>query len=186
LGSARVKRLPLGKEKYISIMNNVIQTKRLLLRSFISEDIEPIFKIQSDPIAMKYTICTKTIQETGKRLLAYAEEEKKLGFAPWTVLLRSENKIIGWGGLNTDPFNPGWGVEVVYFFHPSYWGKGFGTELVKISLNIGFNNNNLTEIHAFAHKENIGSIRVLEKNGFSFLRFEPKLNRNHYVIQKKM
>jgi ribosomal-protein-alanine N-acetyltransferase len=163
-------------------MNNEIQTDLLLLRPFIPEDIDPLYKIQSDPIAMKYTICTKSRNETESRLNAYAKEVKELGFAPWTIILRSEKKVIGWGGLNTDPFDPGWGIEVVYFFHPNYWGKGFGTELVKISINQGFYKYKIREIHAFAHKDNIASIRALTKNKFKYLRFESKLNRNHYII----
>ena len=30
--------------------------------------------------------------------------------------------------------------------------------------------------------DNIASIRVLEKCGFAFLRYEPSLGRNHYEI----
>jgi ribosomal-protein-alanine N-acetyltransferase len=163
-------------------MNNVIETDLLLFRPFIPEDIDPLYRIQSDPIAMKYTICTKSRDETENRVCAYAMEEKELGYAPWTIIFRPEKKVIGWGGLNIDPFDPGWGVEVIYFFHPNYWGTGFGSELVRISVNQGFYKHKLREIHAFAHKDNIASIRVLAKNRFQFMRYESKLNRNHYHI----
>ena len=114
----------------------------------------------------------------------YENERRKLGFAPWTVLLKAEDKVIGWGGLTIDPFDPGWGVEVAFFFHPDYWGRGFGSELVRVSIQEGFSTHHLSELHAFAHRDNAASIRVLEKNGFRFLRYEPKLNRNHYLIVK--
>jgi ribosomal-protein-alanine N-acetyltransferase len=163
-------------------MNNSIETERILLRSLREEDIEPLFNIQNNPTTMRYTIYTNTIEETSQRLQKYAKEEKEIGFAPWTVISKVENKVIGWGGLNIDPYDPGWGVEVIYFFHQQYWGKGYATELVNISINEGFNTHNIQEINAFAHRENIGSIRVLLKNGFNFVRFEEKLNRNHYII----
>jgi [ribosomal protein S5]-alanine N-acetyltransferase len=163
-------------------MNTTIQTDQLLLRTFLPEDVDPLYKIQSDSMAMKYTVCTRSREETENRLMAYAKEENTLGFAPWTILLRSEKRVIGWGGLNIDPFTPGWGVEVIYFFHPNYWGRGFGTELVKISVNQGFYKHKIREMHAFVHRENIASIRVLTKNKFNYLRYESKLNRNHYLL----
>ncbi len=166
-------------------MNVSIETDRLLFRAPINEDIIPIYEIQSDPIAMKYTIITTSINETEKRIQDYERERTELGFAPWTIILKEENRVIGWGGLNIDPYDPGWGVEVIYYFHPGYWGRGFGTELVKISIEKGFTDHKLKEIHAFAHPNNKASIKVLEKNGFTFQCYEVKLSRNHYVIVRE-
>lgn len=166
-------------------MRDVIETERLVLRGFSEDDIEPLHRIQSDPIAMKYTVCIPSIEGTEKRFKAYAALEKQTGFSPWTILLRNDPKIIGWGELGVDPFDPGWGVEVVYFFHPGQWGKGFGTELVGEALKQGFGKFDLTEINAFAHPQNAASIRVLEKNGFQFMAFRPTLNRNHYRLYRK-
>ncbi|MBN1429114.1 MAG: GNAT family N-acetyltransferase [Anaerolineae bacterium] len=160
----------------------IIETERLTLRALREEDIEPLYRIQSDPHAMCYTYCTPSREESERRLWAYAALEEQLGFAPWVVILRSEARIIGWGGLNIDPFDPGWGVEVAYFFHPAYWGQGFATELVRISIDCGFEQHGLEQIGAFAHPDNHASIRVLEKCGFRYERFEPNLKRNYYVI----
>jgi RimJ/RimL family protein N-acetyltransferase len=160
---------------------DITETNRLTLRPFREEDIDPLYQIQGDPDAMKYTFCSSSRAESEERLRAYAAEREQYGFAPWTVLLRAETRVIGWGGLNNDPFDPGWGVEVSYFFHPAYWGKGYATELVQASLESGFRQHTLWEINAFAHPENPASIRVLEKCGFQFQRFEPRLDRNHYI-----
>lgn len=40
-------------------------------------------------------------------------------------------------------------------------------------------------IGAFAHRDNAGSIRVLEKCGFRFAGFEPQLNRKRYRIDRE-
>ena len=163
-------------------MIETIETSRLLLRSFMDEDVDFLHRIQSDPNAMRYTYCTASRDESEQRLLAYAALEEQLGYAPWTVILRSESCIIGWGGLNIDPFDHGWGVEIAYFFDPNYWGKGYATELVWASIGYGFDHFEFSEIKAFAHPKNKASIRVLEKCGFKYLRFETRLNRNHYTI----
>jgi ribosomal-protein-alanine N-acetyltransferase len=166
-------------------MPNTIETARLTLRPFQETDVDPLYEIQHDPQAMRYTFCAPSRAEAERRLRAYADLLEELGYAPWTVVLQSRARVIGWGGLNVDPFDPGWGVEVAYFFHPSYWGRGFATELVQASLEQGFTQHDLTAIGAFAHRDNVGSIRVLEKCGFRFFGFEPRLNRNRYRIDRE-
>lgn len=161
-----------------------VETDRLTLRAFSEEDIEPLYRIQSDAQAMRYTYHAPSFETAAHRLHAYAAQQKQLGFAPWTVILRAEERVIGWGGLNVDPFDPGWGIEVAYFFHPAYWGQGFGTELVQASIEQGFTKHKLSEINAFVHPDNLASARVLEKCGFQLRCFEPKLNRNRYVIER--
>lgn len=57
-------------------------------------------------------------------------------------------------------------------------------EVVRASLELGFTRHGLETIGAFAHRENVGSIRVLEQCGFRFTGFEPQLNRNRYRIDR--
>jgi ribosomal-protein-alanine N-acetyltransferase len=166
----------------MSTATNSVETSRLTLRAFRETDIEPLYRIQSNAQAMRYTYYASSLAAAAQRLHAYAAQQEQLGFAPWTVILRSEGCVIGWGGLNIDPFDPGWGIEVAYFFHPAYWGRGFATELVQASVDYGFLQHNLTEINAYAHPDNGASARVLEKCGFQFQCFEPKLDRNRFLI----
>lgn len=164
-------------------MPTTIETPRLVLRPFDDTDIDDLFRIQGNPDAMRYTFCPTSRSEAEQRLRAYAALEKELGFVPWTVVLRAEARIIGWGGLTIDPFDPGWGVEIVYFFDPTYWGQGYATELVQASLEHGFAGHGLPEIGAFAHPHNAASIHILEKCGFRYGSYEPLLTRNRYAIR---
>jgi RimJ/RimL family protein N-acetyltransferase len=54
---------------------------------------------------------------------------------------------------------------------------------VRYSLQRAFEGLSLARVDAFAIAENLGSIRVLEKCSFAFLRYEARLQRNHYRIQ---
>ena len=78
--------------------------------------------------------------------------------------------MVGWGGLNRDPKAPQWGVEVAYFFDPSYWGRGLASELVQESLSHAFRDLGLDRVGAFVRPENHASIRVLVKAGFGRVR----------------
>src|SRR5579885_1921041 len=109
--------------------------------------------------------------------LRIPRQRRRDGFGPWTVVTKSDGRIIGWGGLYTDPFDPGWGPEVAYFFRRDAWGRGYASELVAASLDIADNLLELPEVSGFARPENAASRRVLEKAGFELVRFVPELDR---------
>jgi len=159
-----------------------IETSRLTLRAFRDEDVDSLFAIQGDREAMRYTHAAASRQDCAHWLRTFGALESTLGFAPWTVILRAEARVIGWGGLSVDPFDPGWGIEVSYFFHPAYWGRGYATELVRATLHHGFGSLSLTAIGAFVRPANLASVRVLEKCGFALAGYEPRLERNRYEV----
>ena len=68
--------------------------------------------------------------------------------------------------------------EVGYTMHPAHWGQGLATEATWLLVAFGFDELELHRIAATCRAENIGSRRVLEKNGF---RLEGQL-RDHKLI----
>lgn len=63
--------------------------------------------------------------------------------------------------VNTKPGE----LEIVYFFLPAYWGKGYATELVKALTDYAASLQRT--VIATVHPANAASARVLEKAGFS-------------------
>jgi [ribosomal protein S5]-alanine N-acetyltransferase len=163
-----------------------LQTRHLNLREFRDSDVDPLYEIQGNRDYMRFTFCAESRAACESWLRRYAESRRVNGFAPWTIVLRSTGRVIGWGGLNIDPQVPEWGPEVSYFIHPACQGRGFASELVHCSLQHGFNDLRLRRIGAFARPENEASIRVLAKCGFKFLRYEPTLLRNHYELERRL
>lgn len=78
------------------------------------------------------------------------------------------------------------GAEVAYLFHPSVWGRGYASELVQASMEIGDNQLRLTEVHAFAQPQNGASRRVLEKAGLKTVRFVSEMDRILYRRQSQV
>lgn len=163
----------------------VLRTARLSLREFSESDVDPLYEIQGDRHHMRFTFWAASRAACEAWLRRYESARAVNGFAPWTVVHRAENRVIGWGGLNIDPSDPGWGTEVSYFIHPAYAGRGFATEVVRMSLEHGFEDLGLPAIGAFARPDNRASTRVLEKCGFKQLRYEPSLQRNHYEVRRE-
>jgi [ribosomal protein S5]-alanine N-acetyltransferase len=160
-----------------------IKTANLFLRPFTQEDAPSLYRFMSDATSMQHTYVAPSLAHCSARLGAYEEMRSKLGFAPWVARLAEKDAPIGWGGLSLDPGEPEWGLEVSYAFSPATWGNGFATELVRFSLAQAFGPLSASEVHAFAKSENTASIRVLEKCGFVHLRYEPRLQRNHFLAK---
>lgn len=57
-------------------------------------------------------------------------------------------------------------AELGYYIGVEHWGKGITTEAVRLVCKHVFDNTDIVRIYAEPFAENIGSCRVLEKNGF--------------------
>ena len=55
--------------------------------------------------------------------------------------------------------------QVGYFFGKAFWGKGIATSALREFLEVDASR----PLFAFVAKENLGSVRVLEKNGFTIV-----------------
>ena len=89
--------------------------------------------------------------------------EKSSTFA---VIENESGKLVGIAGFNWIDWQARWG-EILYYLSPEERGKGYGTETVKLLCEYAFTHLNLHKVWAKVHSDNIPSIRVLEKNGFS-------------------
>jgi RimJ/RimL family protein N-acetyltransferase len=154
-------------------------TERLILRDTRMSDVRALFGILGDREAMRHTHCCASLRDCARHVAGHEWQRRRNGHAPWTVLRKADGAVIGWGGLYEDPFDPGWGLEVGYWFSPSAWGHGFASELVEASL-VFAHGRGVMQVSAFARPENAASCRVLEKAGFRKERFVESLARNLY------
>jgi ribosomal-protein-alanine N-acetyltransferase len=155
----------------------MLQTPRLLLRPPLLADAADFFAFLGDQEAMRFTHCHSSLRACRRRLAGFEWQRRRHGFAPWAVVAKADRRLVGWGGLYEDPFEPGWGIELGYALHPSAWGKGYATELGAACLGWADEVLRLPQVVAFVHPDNAGSRRVLEKLGFLPVRFVPTMNR---------
>ncbi|MBM6596102.1 GNAT family N-acetyltransferase [Microvirga pudoricolor] len=155
------------------------ETERLILRPPQTADAPLLFDFLGDPEIMRHTYRRESVEDCQRYLVAHEKQRAPIGFAPWTVLNKADERIIGFGGLYDDPFDPGWGLEVAYFFARAAWGQGFALELTRFCLDHA-GERGVAELSAFAHADNAASRRVLEKAGFEEKRFLPEMERYLY------
>ena len=145
-----------------------------------SSDTAAFFAFGGDPDAMRYTHCHTSLRECRRRLAAFEWQRRKRGYAPWAVISKMDDRLVGWGGVYVDPFDPQWGPELGYSFHPGSWGQGLATELATACLGWADQVLCLPTVSAFAHPDNAASRRVLDKAGFVSVRAVPEMDRILY------
>lgn len=151
-----------------------IETPRLILREIISDDLDRIFLLDSNPDVMKYSGVepVKTIQESVETIKKIQKQYQENGIARWAVIQKESNLLIGWSGLKllTEELNGFKNVyELGYRFLPEFWGKGYATEAAQAVLHYGFKTMDLAKVYACVDLQNINSDKILKnKLGFGF------------------
>ena len=149
----------------------ILETQRLSLREMTPDDAENAYLLNLDPDVLKYTGDAPfgSIEEARNFLLKY-DHYKKYGFGRWAVINKLDHEFIGWCGLRyvTDKNE----YDVGYRLNKRFWNKGYATEAAKACIDIGFNKFNIKRIIGNVMKENIASIRVLEKIGMTYYKDE--------------
>lgn len=166
-------------------MSIILETNRLILRTFSIEDAKSMFKLNLDNDVLKYTGDKpfKSIKDAELFLKNYSDYNKN-GFGRWSVFLKND-EYIGWCGLKLNEENT---IDIGFRFFKKYWNNGYATESAKACLNYGFTKLNLKEIIGRTDNRNIGSKKVLEKINMNFWKkgnFEGVENGYYYKITKE-
>ncbi|WP_457618259.1 GNAT family N-acetyltransferase [Lutibacter sp.] len=171
-------------------MSIFLETDRLILREFELSDLQAVYNFASDVEVQKYTgdtILTDLNQAKDIIINVWFSDYKKYGYGRWAVVLKPENKVIGFAGLKYLPeLNE---TDVGFRFLPEYWGIGIATEVSKEILKYGFEILKLEKIIGIVIPENVASSKVLKKLGFNFYKLDSYDNGgekcNWYKIDKK-
>ena len=151
-----------------------IKTERLLLRKIEESDCDVILFLRSDKTVNKFikrpkSRRTKNKADALKFITKIDNGIKNNKFISWGITLKNNPKIIGticlWNFSKNNEI-----AEVGYDLNPIFQRKGIMSEALNYIVNFGFNTLNLSKIEAFTHIKNENSRRLLEKNGFKFIK----------------
>ena len=144
----------------------LLETDRLVLRPIRGSDFDELFRMNSDPIVMKYigdgsTRNHKQMCEEIEMLIAYYT--KRPGMGVFAIELKTSSEFIGAGGLtyNTQKAE----IELGYRLLAAHWNNGYATEASYALLRHAFQNLHVDKVIASAHEENHLSHKVLNKIG---------------------
>ncbi len=89
------------------------------------------------------------------------QENPQMSFA-----IEYEGKFCGMIGLVAQQDIYRRTAEIGYWLGEPFWGKGIATEAAGLITDYGFNELGFVRIHTGIFEHNIGSMKVLEKNGY--------------------
>ena len=147
-------------------MGEILETERLILRTWTYDDAERLFEICSEAETMLH-IGDRKPYETLENALEFLNwaipYQAENGFCRWAVIEKRSGEIIGSCGFARREMEE---VELGYLFAREAWGKGFATEAAKACLQHGYEKIGLTDIIALTDLDHKKSQNVLKKIGF--------------------
>ncbi|WP_276391272.1 GNAT family N-acetyltransferase [Eudoraea chungangensis] len=163
-------------------MKIVLETKRLLLREFVLDDARNMFNLNSDPEVIRYTgdQAFRSVDDARLFIESYKEYSDN-GFGRWAVVEKKRSVFIGWCGFKRNEEDL---IDLGFRFFKKQWNKGFATEAAKATLAYGFGSLNFDRIIGRAAKDNVASIKVLNKIGMQYYKVDEchGIHDAHYYV----
>ena len=147
----------------------MIETARLYLRPFEPEDMERYREIRSSPTVSRFLPGGEAGAKDAAakvRLVWGHETWAADGFAPWAVVEKRGQRLIGHLGLRFLPEISQ--TELLYMIDEPWWGKGLVTEGGQAAVTFARDRLSLKRLVAFALPSNGASFAVMRKLGFRF------------------
>lgn len=147
-----------------------IETPRLYLRLMRLSDIDDLLKIFGDPKVMASFDTTpfnrNQMEEWVQRNIAHQDT---YGYGLFSVILKSEEILIGNCGLEHMDVDGELATELGYDFRSDYWNQGFATEAGLAVRDYAFNTLGLPTLISLIRVGNDVSSRVSEKIGMQLI-----------------
>jgi len=147
----------------------ITETQRLKIRELTVNDAAFVLRLTNEPSFMA------NIGDKGIRNLDDAKEfilkgswtnQKKPGYGQFLVQLKENNAAAGICGLlYRDTLDV---TDIGFAFLPDYWGCGYAIESAKALMEYAHTKLGVDTIVGLTIKENVPSIKVLEKLGMKF------------------
>jgi ribosomal-protein-alanine N-acetyltransferase len=144
----------------------IIKTEKLLLRQFVDNDLENVFKGLSHPEIIKYYgVSFQTLEATKEQMTFFADLEKNETGIWWAVCSADNKTFYGAGGLsslNKEHKK----AEIGFWLISEFWGNGIMKEAMPLICNYGFDNLELHRIEGFVESENKNCKNAMAKLDF--------------------
>lgn len=166
----------------------IAQTENLIIRESKADDIESFYEIYDDEKIAKFCQNLDVDRADGRAFLeSYIENMYRVyGFGLWSIVRKSDNKIIGRAGIFVrEGFD---GIELGYLIDRNERNRGYALECVKAILQVAFEDYYCEKLRCIIDNENIESISLAKKLGFNLIdeyEVEQRVQRIYEIVYKK-
>lgn len=148
-------------------MNNVLETDRLIFRTWEPKDAIPFYNINRDSKVTEYLLGPLSHKDVDNWIIKFNKQQDERGHSLWAAELKQTNELIGFVGLNYTAFEAEFtpAVEVGWRLGSQFWGNGYATEGGRAAVKFGFEQIGLSQIVSFTVPKNVRSTNVMQKLG---------------------
>lgn len=145
----------------------ILETERLILRTWVDEDLDSMFAINQDLKVMEYFPSLQDVDMTKNFIDKVNAHFENHGYSLYAAVRKNTNEFIGFIGLLIADFESHFtpATEIGWRLSSNHWGQGFATEGAKAVLDFAFRELKIPEIVSFTAAGNAKSIRVMQKIG---------------------
>lgn len=148
-------------------MEIVYETERLYLCIFEQLHVEAAKQFWGDEVVMSLCDGPSAHESLPKVIDGYRKLHLDRGLSVYAIKDKETDEVIGAAGFNpTDTFEV---IELIYHFRKKSWGSGFATEAAEACLKLANDKKIIKKITASADPLNLGSLKILEKIGFTYM-----------------
>ena len=171
------------KKYWINITDKIIETDRFYLREYQESDYQDLSAIYQDPENMKY-FGAPYDDKMMRRLMDWTfDNYKKYGFGFWAIVDKKSGEFIGDCGLSMQLIDGEWLPEIGYHIKPKYHNMGYASEAAQLVKAYGFKNYTFNALYGYTTEDNVASIKVMIKNGMSFVKKYTKDDETYVVYR---
>jgi RimJ/RimL family protein N-acetyltransferase len=150
----------------------ILETRRLILRRLVPEDLDSLFALYSDRDVRRYfPEGTLTYEETKEELdwvLDGHPDHPQLGL--WATIHKETDQFIRRCGLIPWTIDDVPEIEIAYLLDKRYWRQGLGAEAAQALVRHGFEQLRLPRLIALIDPAHRASIRTAARAGLRFER----------------
>jgi len=141
----------------------VARTDRLTLRELSLDDVDSMFEVLGDPIAMEHYPAPKTRAETEGWIAWARDSYERNGFGLWAVERSADGAFLGDCGPMLQPVEGELVPEIGYHIVRRDWGRGYATEAATACRDLVLGRLGFARVVSIVSPENLPSRRVAEK-----------------------
>jgi ribosomal-protein-alanine N-acetyltransferase len=141
----------------------IATTDRLTLRELTLDDVDGLFEVLGDPVAMEHYPAPKTRRETRGWIEWAQGSYGRDGFGLWAIERTADGAFIGDCGPMLQPVDGELVPEVGYHLVRREWGHGYATEAAIACRDLVLGPLGFNRVVSIVAPENLRSRRVAEK-----------------------
>lgn len=142
-----------------------IETERLIIRTYVPEDLPALTAILGDPITMAFWPQPLSADESAAWMQRNIEGREQTGYGRQAVILKATGALIGSAGVARVELDGTERPDLGYIIRHEQWGHGYATEAARALARLYQQAHACGDLYANTPHDHLASQRVLARIG---------------------